>query len=192
MSSASLPPIFRNGGSRSNGCSCTSASTSLTPIATETSEALFAALEGTALAQALRSSRWGYAAVNTAHVFAISLLTGAVVPLNLRLLGLWRGVARESVARVLALVAASGLAFALLTGPLLFSVRAREYSGVEFLQLQPTFIAVGVLATLAICRAHGFLLNDVPRNRVVGHAILSTVCWRGALVCGRLIAFTGD
>ena len=155
-------------------------------------EALFAALEGTALAQALRGSRWVYAAVNTAHIFAIALLIGSVVPLNLRLLGVWRGISREAVVRVLAPVAASGLALALLTGPLLFSVRAGEYSGVGFLQLKLTFIAVGVLSTLALCRAHGFLLKDAPRARLAGHAILSTVCWLGALVCGRLIAFAGD
>ncbi len=155
-------------------------------------EALLAALEGTALAQTLRSSRWGYAAVNTAHVFAIALLIGSVVPLNLRLLGVWRGISREAVVRVLAPVAGTGLALALLTGPLLFSVRAREYSGVEFLQLKLAFIAVGVLFTLALCRAHGFLLRDAPRTRLVGHAIVSTVCWLGALVCGRLIGFAGD
>ena len=60
-------------------------------------EALFAALEGTALAQTLRGSRWVYAAVNTAHIFAIALLIGSVVPLNLRLLGVWRGISREAV-----------------------------------------------------------------------------------------------
>ena len=155
-------------------------------------EALFAALEGTALAQALRASRWGYAAVNAAHIFAIALLIGSVVPLNLRLLGVWRGIARETAVRLLAPVAASGLALALLTGPLLFAVRAREYSGVEFLQLKLVLIAVGVLSTLALCRSHGFLLKDAPRARLAGHAVVSTVCWLGALVCGRLIAFAGD
>ncbi len=155
-------------------------------------EALFAALEGTALAQTLRGSRWIYAGVNAAHILAIALLVGSVVPLNLRLLGVWRGISREAVVRVLAPVAASGLALALLTGPLLFSVRAREYSAVGFLQLKLTLITVGVLATLALCRTHGFLLKDAPRARLVGHAILSMVCWLGALVCGRLIAFAGD
>ena len=155
-------------------------------------EALFATLEGTALAQTLRGSRWLYAAVNAAHIFAIALLIGSVVPLNLRLLGVWRGISREAVVRVLAPVAASGLTLALLTGPLLFSVRAREYSGVGFLQLKLTLIAVGALSALAACRAHGFLLADAPRARLVGHAVLSTVCWLGALVCGRLIAFAGD
>ena len=155
-------------------------------------ETLFTALEGTALAQTLRTSRWGYAAVNTAHIFAIALLIGSVVPLNLRLLGVWRGVAREAVVRVLAPVAASGLILALLTGPLLFSVRAREYSGIEFLQLKLAFITIAVLSTLALCRTYGFLLRDAPRARLTGHAILSMVCWLGALVCGRLIAFAGD
>ena len=155
-------------------------------------EALFAALEGTALAQALRVSRWLYAALNAAHILAIALLIGSVVPLNLRLLGVWRGIPREAVVRVLAPVAASGLILALITGPLLFAVRAREYSGVGFLQLKLIFIAVAVLSTLALCRSHGFLLKDAPRARLAGHAVLSTVCWLGALVCGRLIAFAGD
>ena len=155
-------------------------------------EALFAAVEGTGLAQFLRSSRWGYAAVNAAHIFAVALLVGSVVPLNLRLLGVWRGVSREAVVRMLAPVAASGLALALLTGPLLFSIRARDYSGVGFLQLKLAFIAVGVLSALALCRTHGFLLRDAPRARLAGHAVLSLVCWPGALVCGRLIAFAGD
>ena len=155
-------------------------------------EALFAALEGTALAQALRTSRWLYAGVNAAHIFAIALLVGSVVPLNLRLLGVWRGVPREAVVRVLAPVAASGLALALITGPLLFAVRARDYGGIGVLQLKLALIAVGVLSALALCRSHGFLLRDAPRARLAGHAILSTVCWLGALVCGRLIAFAGD
>ena len=126
------------------------------------------------------------------HILAIALLIGSVLPLNLRLLGVWRRISREAVVRVLAPVAASGLALALLTGPLLFSVRAREYSGVEFLQLKLAFIAVGVLSTLALCLAYGFLLKDAPRTRLAGHAIVSTVCWLGALLCGRLIAFAED
>ncbi len=155
-------------------------------------ESLFAVLEGTVLAQTLRGSRWGYAALNAAHIFAIALLIGSVVPLNLRFLGVWRSISREAVVRVLAPIAAGWLALALVTGPLLFAVRAREYSGVGFLQLKLVLIAVGVLSALALCRSHGFLLRDAPRARLAGHAVLSTVCWLGALVCGRLIAFAGD
>ncbi|MDE0112299.1 MAG: hypothetical protein OXI87_21970 [Albidovulum sp.] len=155
-------------------------------------EALFSALEGTELAQTLRGSRWVYAGVNATHIFAIGLLIGSVVPLNLRLLGAWRGISREAVVRVLAPVAATGLALALLSGSLLFLVRASEYSGIGFLRVKLALITVGVLSTLVLCRSHGFLLKDAPRARLVGHAVLSMVCWTGALICGRLIAFAGD
>ena len=53
-------------------------------------EAFFAALETTAPAQYLRVSRWGYAAVSGAHILGIALLVGAILPLNLRLLGFWQ------------------------------------------------------------------------------------------------------
>ena len=166
--------------------------TRYTRNATEALESLLAAIEGTALAQTLRTSRWFYAGVNGTHIFAVALLVGAIVPLNLRLLGAWRGIPRETVVRLLAPVAACGLVLALITGPLLFSVRAREYSGVGFLHLKLVFIAVGVMSTLALCRSHGFLVRDAPRARLAAHAVISIVCWPGALVCGRLIAFAAD
>ena len=69
-------------------------------------DAVLAALEGSAIAQTLRVSRWGYAAVNATHILGIALLVGATVPLSLRFLGLWRGVSRAGLVRVLAPVAA--------------------------------------------------------------------------------------
>ena len=59
-------------------------------------DALLAGLEATAVAQTLRTSRWLYAATNTAHIFGIALLVGAIVPLDLRLLGWWPDVPRAS------------------------------------------------------------------------------------------------
>lgn len=155
-------------------------------------ETLLAALEGTALAGALRSSRWGYAAVNAAHILGIALLVGAILPLNLRLLGLWRGVPRAALVRVLVPAAASGLGLAVATGLVLFSVRAREYGGVGFLQMKLVLVATGVASAVLLHRAHGFLLEDAGRGRLAAHAVVSILCWLGALVCGRLIAFAGD
>ena len=155
-------------------------------------EALLAGLEGTTVAQTLRTSRWLYAATNTAHVFGIALLVGAIVPLDLRLLGWWPDVPRQKLVRVLVPVAATGLALAVVAGGLLFSVRASEYAGVGFLQAKLALVAVGTLAALALHRAHGFLLDSASDRRLAGHAILSLVCWPAALLCGRLIAFAGD
>lgn len=155
-------------------------------------EALLAGLEGTAVAQTLRASRWLYAAVNAAHILGIALLLGAIVPLNLRLLGRWPDVPREQLVRVLVPVAAAGLALAVLAGALLFAVRAREYAGVGFLQAKLALVLLGTLAALALHWRHGFLLETAGDTRLTAHAILSLLCWPAALVCGRMIAFAGN
>jgi hypothetical protein len=152
-------------------------------------EALFAALQDTTVAGALRVSRWGYAAVNTAHIFGIALLVGSIVPLNLRLLGLWPRVPLGALARVLVPTAAAGLTLASIAGLLLFSVRAQEYAGVGFLQLKLGLVAAGALAALHLHQRHGPWLESVSRRRLAAHAVVSLSCWLGALACGRLIAF---
>jgi len=152
---------------------------------------MLAALEGTALAQALRQARWGYAAVNATHILGIALLVGAILPLNLRFLGLWPGVPRAALVRVLVPVAATGLAIAVAAGLLLFAVRAREYAGLGVLQIKLVLIATGALAAVALHARHGFLLESAGEARLKGHAALSIACWLGALACGRLIAFAG-
>lgn len=146
-------------------------------------------MEATAIAEYLRASRWGYAAVNTAHILGIALLVGAIIPFNLHMLGLWRGVPRVLLARVLLPVAAVGLAIAVTAGTLLFSVRALEYSGIAFLQIKVALVAAGTLSALLLHRAYGWYLNDAPEARLMTHAVLSVVCWIGAVVSGRLIAF---
>ena len=155
-------------------------------------DAALAALEGTAIAQALRVSRWGYAAVNAAHILGIALLVGAIVPLNLRFLGAWRTVPRPILVRVLVPIAATGLGLAVVAGFLLFSVRAREYADIGFLQAKLVLVAVGTLSALWLHCAHGFLLENARDSRLAGHAVAALVCWVGALACGRLIAFAGD
>ena len=148
-----------------------------------------AALEGTELAQSLRLSRWGYAAVNATHVLGIALLVGAILPLDLRLLGLWRGVPRAALVRVLVPVAATGLGLAVTAELLMFMIRAQEYASIGFLQAKLVLVATGATAALALHWRHGFLLEDASRARLAVHGLLSMACWLGALICGRMIAF---
>ena len=155
-------------------------------------EEFLATIEATPVAQYLRASRWGYAAVNTAHVLGIALLVGAILPLNLRLLGVWRSVPRAALVRVLVPVAATGLLLAVVAGAFLFSVRAEEYAALGVLRLKVALIALGILGALELHRAYGLALEQASDARVMGHAILSMVCWLGALICGRLIAFVMD
>lgn len=152
-------------------------------------ESLFAALESSGVATYLRSARWGYAAVNATHILGIALLIGAILPLDLRLLGLWRGVERSGLLRVLVPTAAAGLVLSASAGLLLFSVRASDYAALTVFQLKLALIAVGTLSALWAHFRNGFLLETASDLRLRLHAAVSILCWLGALACGRLIAF---
>jgi hypothetical protein len=155
-------------------------------------ETALQALEGAGFAQYFRSARWGYAALNAGHILGFALLVGAIVPLDLRLLGFWRSVERASLVRVLVPTAAAGLALAVIAGLLLFSVRAGEYADLAVFRVKLALILAGVIAALLAHLRHGFLLQVASDATLRRHALLSMVCWLGALVCGRLIAFMGD
>ena len=66
----------------------------------------------------------------------------------------------QQLVRVLVPVAVTGLGLAAAAGGLLFSVRAREYAGVGFLQAKLALVALGTLAALALHHRHGFLLES--------------------------------
>lgn len=117
------------------------------------------------------------------------MLIGAVLPINMRLLGLWASVPRPLALRILVPCAATGLVLAIAAGSLLFSVRAHEYAGNGFLQIKLGLIVVATVSAIALHWQHGWLLDTAGKARTACHAILSTACWLGALVCGRLIAF---
>ncbi len=68
-----------------------------------------AGLERLPLAVTLKNSVWLYPLVNTAHIVGIALLFGAIVPYDLRLLGLWRDLKRRDLAPILVPMAAVGL-----------------------------------------------------------------------------------
>jgi len=154
-------------------------------------EALLAALEASPLATATRSDRWVYATVNGAHVLGVALLVGAIVPLDLRLLGAWSGVDRAALARVLSRTAAAGLALAVVTGAMLFASRASEYAEIRVLQAKLALVLAGALVALAARRRYGAALEEASTGRRVAIAVVSLGCWVGALALGRLIAFVG-
>jgi hypothetical protein len=145
------------------------------------------ALEGLALAEWLRMSRWGYAAVSALHVFGIALLVGGIVPLDLRLLGLWRSMDLAGLYRVLARVAATGLALAAVSGFLMFSARAAEYAALDLFALKLALIGGGT--THALLLHLGSQFPAVSRPRQITTGVISLLVWPVTLVCGRLLAF---
>ena len=150
-------------------------------------ETFAAAAEGLALAEWLRYSRWGYAAVNATHILGIALLIGAVVTLDLRLLGLWRSVDLGPLYRILASVSATGLIVAITTGTLLFTVRAIEYVTFELFFIKLALIISGIVLAAVMHFAIDLKNSSQAQQRLFG--ALSLLIWPGVLVCGRLLAF---
>ena len=119
-------------------------------------EDLASAIQASDLARALRQSRWTYPAINAAHILGVALLVGAVVPMDLRLIGVWRSDVRlQTVLRLLRPLAVAGAALALVTGALLFVVQASEYAATRLFYAKMALVAIGLghaLANPRICR----------------------------------------
>jgi hypothetical protein len=152
------------------------------------------ALQDTAIATALRQSFWVYPLVNAGHIVGLALLFGAIVPLDLRLVGLWGNLSLAAMSRVLLPVAIAGLVLAVPTGALLFAVRASEYAVMPLLWLKVGLIA-GAIANALLLRLslawtvheRSELFGTTPRLQVAG--VLSIGLWLAAIVAGRMIGY---
>jgi hypothetical protein len=148
-------------------------------------DAVAAAIEATGIASLLRQGRWSYPAVNAAHLFGVALVIGAAVPMDLRLIGVWRReTAVAEVVRLLRPVAASGAGLAVVTGALLFSVQATDYVAL------PLFWAKLALVALALGNAllAGRIAARPPAAQAAAGAV-SLAAWPAVLVCGRLLGY---
>ena len=150
---------------------------------------ILAAIQASELSQAIRYSQWRYAIVNTAHIFGIALLVGAILPMDLRLIGAFRRIPHPDLARLLVPVAAFGLALAVTAGACLFVVRAKEYGVHPLFQAKVPLVLLGTTAALVFHARAGLWLDRATAGQARLHGALSAGCWIGALVLGRLIAY---
>lgn len=157
-------------------------------------DALAAALQDSALSQLLRSSIWFYPLVNIGHVVGIALLFGAIVPLDLRLMGIFKRAPLEHLANTLVPVAVTGLVMALFTGSLLFATRPLDYVGEPLFGSKMGLLSVAVVNALVLRYSQGWRSTGVgsgepplPRWRL--HALLSVVLWLGVITAGRLVGY---
>lgn len=153
---------------------------------------LLLALQNSALAQALRGADVFYPFLSALHIIAFGVLLGAIGTLDLRLLGAFQRAPLATFAAPLSRMAALGLATALVTGFLLFSVRPTLY-------VQNTaFVAKVALAALGILNA--LILHNTPHwklaiaggtiaRRIKFMAAFSLLLWTSAIIAGRWIAF---
>jgi hypothetical protein len=152
------------------------------------------ALQDAAIVGALRRSHWVYPLVNTGHIVGLALLFGAIVPLDLRLIGVWREIPLAPLARLLLPVALAGLSLAVLTGALLFSISALKYAGMALFQAKLLLILAALTNALLLHRSAAWAAHrdaeprgTTPRLRLAG--MLSIGCWLTAILAGRMIGY---
>lgn len=150
------------------------------------------AIEAWPLAAFLRRAPVAYLVVNAAHILGIGLLVGAILPLDLRLLGAFPGVPLAVLGRFLSRAAAVGAALAVATGLCLFSVQPQHYvANAAFLwKLALLALALGNALLLHASQAYRRALVDgAVAARVRVHAALSFGLWLAVLLAGRWIGF---
>ena len=162
-------------------------------------EELLIALQETTLAEALRLGRWAYPIANAGHILGVALLFGAILPLDLRLLGAWCSVPVNLLARVLVPVAGAGLGLALVTGILLFSVDPLHYASLWLFQLKLLLIAAAVLNVLLVHQSKAWkeatgdaitsLTSPIPALSLRLAGLVSAALWFFVVLCGRFIAY---
>src|SRR4029453_5100291 len=123
---------------------------------------LAAAVEGNVLATWLRSSAWGYPAVETLHISGLALLFGAAVAFDLRLLGVASLLPVDGVARFLLPLARIGFGLAVLSGLVLFMMQARTFAVMPLFFIKMATVAVAVSNTMIF---HRGVFTTVGRGR---------------------------
>ncbi len=153
-------------------------------------------LEGSALGEAMRGMGvWSYGVFNLAHILGISTLFGSVLLIDLRLLGLWPGVAIRSIAGPAIPLAATGFVLAALSGICMISTNATEYDGNPFIFIKFPAIALGLLnvALVSAMSAWKSARTGEPsqreRDQLAVAGGTSLACWLTAVAAGRMIGY---
>lgn len=152
-------------------------------------------VENLAFVSALRNSTLVYPLVNAGHILGVALLVGGIVPLDLRLLGLWRHYPVMMFVDVLRVTSALGLGLAVVCGALLFATAAADYAGSVLFRVKMVFVLLGVSNALLLGRVLKRQdIRNLPMNACMpfplrAGALLSLVVWVSALILGRLLGY---
>lgn len=146
-------------------------------------------LEYLPLLVAMRSSPWLFPAIATVHLLGLAIIGGAVLVVDLRLLGL--GLIRQPVARLARDTEPMlfiGIAIMLLTGPWLFMCFATKYYYLTAFWVKLVCFVLVLLFTLTVRRRivmGSGTAGAAPKLVAVGSLSL----WFTVALGGRLIGF---
>ncbi len=153
------------------------------------------AIEGSGVGRLLRESLWAYPIVETIHIVGLATIYGAILVVDLRLLGLARGLSVTRLTRLALPCALAAFPVVLATGLLMFTAHAADFLGNRvFLLKMGLILAAGLNAAMlhagAFRTVAGWDTDALPPSSVRVAAALSILAWTGVIACGRLLAYT--
>jgi hypothetical protein len=150
-------------------------------------------LQNTWIARLVAESLWGYPLFETIHSIGMALLIGSLGLINLRILGFKAELPILEIRRLLPL-AWLGFTLNAISGTLLFTSDAVTFFSSYTFRLKMVLIVLGgINAGLIGNKIFRPALAGVPPTPTTGAkwlAATSLVFWFGAVICGRLIAYT--
>ncbi|VVP42817.1 DUF6644 family protein [Pseudomonas silesiensis] len=152
-------------------------------------------LNDSALGAAMRGDLWLYPMVEVVHILGFSVLFGAVLMFDLRVLGLSKNIEVTALARHLLTWSIAALLLVVPAGLMMFSAHPHDFAsnGVFILKLC-LIAAAGINAALF----HVGVYRSVDRwNTAIAapgiakiQALFSIALWVTVILCGRLLAYT--
>ncbi len=152
-------------------------------------------IEASGIGRWMRESMWAYPGVEIVHIVGIGLLFGSIVVVDLRLLGLGRGVpVRKLVAHAVPW-SLTGFALALGSGLLMFTAHAMDFIDNRVFLFKMGLILAGGVNAAWLHRGPYLRAAtwdpEAPTPLAVRCAgALSILMWIGVISCGRLLAYT--
>lgn len=147
----------------------------------------------------LRRMPWVLPSIAALHLLGVALLVGAIVPFNLRLMGVIKKGRVRNLARVLIPIATWGLAISTVSGAALFIVKPVDYAQSDLFVIKLAVIGVGLINIgwvrsiprwAELVQIEESILNPTEPNRKLRiAAALSIIVWIAVLILGRLTGY---
>jgi len=154
---------------------------------------LFQSIEASTVGQLIKNSPWAFAVIESIHLLALSVIGGAVLVVDMRLLGL--GLRRQSVAEIARdayPVLVGSLIVMLVSGVGLFASESVKCYYSRPFWVKMTSLSLAMLFTFTIRRK--VTLAEDTRLRPIWMklvALVSLTLWFGVGAGGRWIGFSG-
>jgi uncharacterized membrane protein len=154
-------------------------------------------LEASPLAEMLRGlGVWTYGIINLAHILGISVLFGAIVVLDLRLIGAWRSIPAASIAKPAVPLAAGGFLLAATSGTMMLTFNTTEYHGNPFFYIKFPVVLLGLVNVALVSRLPawrraraGQTAEPADRMVLAVAGAASLLIWLTVIACGRMIGY---